>query len=122
MATAEERLEAIQRELAGLGPTLPGSISQRSTRCQRSGCHCRVEPSVLHGPYPTWTWRVQGVALTRTLTAEQASVLQPYADAHRRLKELVTELEQVSIELIEQSSGVDLGSKTVGKRRARAGR
>ena len=68
---ASERLEEILAELGHIGAVLPGSIAQRRTRCQRSGCHCRSEPSVLHGPYPTWTWRPSGVPVTKDVYKRQ---------------------------------------------------
>src|SRR5580658_4349384 len=118
-----ERLGEILDELADIGPVLPGSISERWTRCQRAGCHCRAEPPQLHGPYPTWTWRPTGVGVTKTLTTAEAEVLLEYAVAHQRLRQLVNELEQVSLELIEERSGVELGRPaTVGKRRSKPGK
>jgi hypothetical protein len=120
---ASERLEEILAELGRIGAVLPGSISQRRTRCQRVGCHCRSEPAVLHGPYPTWTWRPSGVPVTKTLTEDEAERLGPYSAAHHRLKQLVSELEQVSLELVEQNEGVDLGrGRQVGNRRPKAGK
>lgn len=120
--TSEERLRAILDELSSIGAVLPGSISERTTRCQRPGCHCRVEPYVLHGPYSTWTWRRGGVAVTKTLTTEEAERLGPYSAAHHRLKQLVTELELVSLDLIEHHEGTDLGrARSVGNPRHEAG-
>jgi hypothetical protein len=115
MAAAADRLEEIRRELAAIGPVLAGSVSERATRCQRSGCHCRTEPAVLHGPYPTWTWRPAGRPITKTLNTEEADRLRRYADAHRRLKQLVTELEHLSIDLIDEREGTDLAT-AVGNR------
>jgi hypothetical protein len=120
---AGDRLAEILGELASIGAVLPGSISVRRTRCQSPGCKCRSEPPVLHGPYPTWTWRPAGVPITKTLTGDEAERLNSYSAAHHRLKELVSELEQVSIDLIEQTEGLDLGGgRQVGKRRAKAGK
>lgn len=117
-----ERLGEILEELAGIGPVLPGSISDRWTRCQRAGCHCRDDPPALHGPYPTWTWRPAGVGVTKTLSTAQAETLRDYSLAHQRLRQLVSELEQVSLALIEESAGVELGRpEAVGKRRAKSG-
>jgi hypothetical protein len=118
-----DRLEEILAELSRLGAVLPGSISARRTRCQRAGCHCRSEPAVLHGPYPTWTWRPTGVPVTKTLTEEEAARLAPYSDAHHRLRELVSELEEVSLARIEQTEGVDFGrGRQVGNNRPKAGK
>jgi hypothetical protein len=118
-----DRLEEILSELSRLGAVLPGSISSRRTRCQRAGCHCRSEPAVLHGPYPTWTWRPAGVPVTRTLTEEEAERLAPYSVAHHRLRQLVNELEQVSLARIQQTEGVDFGrAQQVGNNHPKAGK
>ncbi len=96
------RHQQIQAELSQIGITLPGSLTSRTTRCQRAGCHCRATPPVLHGPYPTWTRKAGARSITRTLTPEDAERLRPYFTAHRRLRQLITELEAVSIELAER--------------------
>ena len=41
-------------------------------------------------------------SITKTLTPEDAERLRPYFSAHRRLRQLITELEAISIELAEQ--------------------
>ena len=91
------RHQQIQAELSQIGLVLPGSLTDRTTRCQRAGCHCHADPPQLHGPYPTWTRKVSGRTITRTLTAEDAERLRPYFDAHRHLRQLITELEAISI-------------------------
>jgi hypothetical protein len=45
---------------------------------------------------------VASSSITRTLTPEDAERLRPYFTAHRRLRQLITELEAVSIELAER--------------------
>ena len=96
------RHQQIQAELARIGIALPGSLTSRTTRCQRPGCHCHASPPVLHGPYPTWTRKAGARSITKTLTPEEAERLRPYFAAHRRLRQLITELEAISIELAEQ--------------------
>jgi hypothetical protein len=96
------RHQQIQAELARIGITLPGSLITRTTRCQRPGCHCRASPPVLHGPYPTWIRKAGTRSITRTLTPAEAERLRPYFTAHRRLRQLITELETISIELATQ--------------------
>lgn len=92
-----QRRAAIVAEIAALGPVVPGTISQRSTRCAGAGCHCRADPPVLHGPYPTWTHQHDGRQVTRTLSADEAARLGPAIAANRRLHELVKELEALSV-------------------------
>ena len=96
------RHQQIQAELAQIGLVLPGSLTDRTTRCQRARCHCHADPPQLHGPYPTWTRKVSGRTVTRTLTTEDAERLRPYFDAHRHLRQLITELEAISIKLAGQ--------------------
>ena len=96
------RHQQIQAELGQIGIALPGSLTSRTTRCQRPGCHCHASPPVLHGPYPTWTRKAGGRTITKTLTPEDAERLRPYFAAHRRLRQLITELEAISIELAGQ--------------------
>lgn len=119
---AEQRLHEVLDEMSHIGAVLPGSISERTTRCQRQGCHCRGDPVVLHGPYATWTWRPGGSPLTRTLTTDQSARLRPYSEAHRRLKQLVSELERLSLQLIAETEGIELAPATkVGDWRAKPG-
>ena len=96
------RHQQIQAELAQIGIALPGSLTSRTTRCQRPGCHCHASPPVLHGPYPTWTRKAGSRSITKTLTPQEADRLRPYFTAHRRLRQLITELEALSIELAGQ--------------------
>ena len=108
------RHQQIQAELAQIGIALPGSLTSRTTRCQRAGCHCHASPPTLHGPYPTWTRKAGTRSITKTLTPEDAERLRPYFAAHRRLRQLITELETVSIEL----AGQPPAPKTPGDQRA----
>jgi hypothetical protein len=102
MTDLERRHQQIQAELGQIGIALPGSLVNRTTRCQRTGCHCHADPPTLHGPYPTWTCKTGGRSITKTLTAEDADRLRPYIATHRRLRQLITELETISIELAQQ--------------------
>jgi hypothetical protein len=99
----DKRRAAIVAEIAALGPVVPGTISQRSTRCAGAGCHCRAEPPVLHGPYPTWTHQQDGRQVTRTLSVEEAARLADSIAANKRLHELVKELEALSVADFETS-------------------
>ena len=57
--TKEERIvELLREKLIGLGPMLPGSISEQWNVCGTQGCRCK-DPNkpVKHGPY--WTKRLR---------------------------------------------------------------
>jgi len=94
---AENRHRALLAEMAEIGWTLPGSITERHTRCSNPTCRCRADPPQLHGPYSTWTRKVDNTTVTRNLTAEQAERYRPWIANARRLRELRKQLEDLSI-------------------------
>src|SRR4051794_5716025 len=100
---AEHRQRQIAGEIAALGLCLPGSLVQRTTRCGSPRCRCRTDPSQLHGPYPTWIRKVGTRTVTRTLSPAQLERYQPLFDNAKRLRELISELETLSAETVEQA-------------------
>ena len=99
------RHQQIQAELSQIGLVLPGSLTQPHHPLPARRLPLPRHPPHLHGPYPTWTRKVSGRTITRTLTPEDAERLRPYFDAHRRLRQLITELEAISIALAGQPAG-----------------
>ncbi len=57
--------------------------------------------AVLHGPYHQWTRKKNGRTSTRILTDEQLADYGPWFDNHKRLRELITELEALSLAIAE---------------------
>ena len=84
-------------ELAVLDYALPGTLATRYMRCGKANCRCKADPPALHGPYLHWTRTIAGKTETQTLTEEQAQRYQPWFDNARRLRELLTELEDRSL-------------------------
>jgi len=102
---AERRRRQIAGEIAGLGLCLPGSLADRMTRCGSPRCRCHSDPSQLHGPYPSWIRKVGAKTVTRTLSPAQAERYRPLFDNTKRLRELISELETLSAEVVEQAEG-----------------
>ena len=103
-ASHQAEAEKIAAELAAIavtGMVLPGSITERRTRCGRRNCGCHADPPRLHGPYHQWTRKKDGKTATRILTDDQLADYGPWFDNHRRLRELVTELEALSLAIAE---------------------
>ena len=87
---------ALLAELAELGPaSAPGSPR----------CRCHTDPSHLHGPYPSWIRKVGAKTVTRTLSPVQLERYRPLFDNTKRLRELISELEMLSAETVEQAEG-----------------
>ena len=98
------RAARIARELAALARTgfaLPGTVADRMTRCGYPGCRCHADPPQLHGPYHQWTRKKNGKTATKILTDDQLADYQSWFDNHRRLRELIAELEALSLAIAE---------------------
>ena len=89
--------DRIAAELARAGFALPGTLTVRSYACGKPGCRCHADPPRLHGPYHQWTRKKNGKTSTRILTDDQLADYGPWFDNHKRLRELITELEELSL-------------------------
>src|SRR5258708_15532991 len=92
--TASHQAEAtkIAAELAAIartGMVLPGSITERRTRCGHRNCACHADPPRLHGPYWQWTRKVAAKTICRWLSPGQHHDYQAWIDNDRRLRELL---------------------------------
>jgi hypothetical protein len=91
----------ITARLAGLPFALPGTLADRMTRCGYPGCRCHADPPQRHGPYHQWTRRKNGKTATRILSDDQLADYGPWFGNHRRLRELIAELEELSLAIAE---------------------
>jgi hypothetical protein len=91
----------ITARLAGLPYALPGTVADRMTRCGHASCRCHADPPRLHGPYHQWTRKKNGRTATRILSDEQLADYGPWFDNHKRLRELIAELEEISLAITE---------------------
>jgi hypothetical protein len=98
---AQRRIAAA---LAQVGFALPGSVSVRHYRCGKPNCACHADPPRLHGPSIQWTRKVNAKTVNRVLTEEQWADYQPWFEAARTLRNLVTELEALSLEILEEDN------------------
>ncbi len=102
-SSPERRAEArrLAKEIAAIGPVLPGSLLERRLTCTHQGCHCHDDPPQLHGPYWYWTRKVAAKTVSRVLTPTQVEEYRPWIDNERRLRSLIKELEQLGIDAVE---------------------
>lgn len=106
----DRRRQQILDEIARLGFCLPGSVVDRTSRCGNPNCHCHNDPNGGHGPYRSWTRKVAGRTVTRRLSDDQLQRYQGWFDNDRRLRALVTELEQLSIAEVDRAEAWDTKS------------
>ena len=55
----------------------------------------------MHGPYAFWTRKVNNKTVTRMLNDEELADYQPMFDNARKIRELVSQLHELSLELVE---------------------
>ncbi len=97
--------ERIVAAFAQTGLALPGNVVTRSLPCGKMGCRCKADPPQLHGPYHQWTRKIDGKTVSRWLSAEQAVRYAPWFGNARRLRQLLTELESLSLRVAERNEG-----------------
>ncbi|HTQ94899.1 MAG TPA: DUF6788 family protein [Streptosporangiaceae bacterium] len=103
-ASRQAEADKIAAEIAAIartGMVLPGSITQRRTRCGRRNCGCHADPPRLHGPYWQWTRKIAAKTICRWLSPDQHDDYQPWIDNDRRLHELLARLEALGIAAFE---------------------
>jgi hypothetical protein len=101
---AERRAQArIARQLAEIGFALPGTLIERRMSCGKPSCRCQADPPQLHGPYHQWTRTIDGKTRTRNLTDEQVERYGDWFDNARRIRELLDELQTLSLRIFERA-------------------
>ncbi len=102
---SERRRRELIALIAQIGHILPGSVNVVLNRCGKPRCACHADPPKLHGPYTTWTRKIAGKTVTRRLTPEQAERYRPWFEDNRRLRELISELEALSLRAAAHAEG-----------------
>jgi hypothetical protein len=104
--TAAQRAarDRIAAELAQAGFALPGTLTVRSYACGKPACRCHADPPRLHGPYAEWTRKIGGKTITRRLSPRELADYQPLFDNARKLRALLAELQDLTLEIIEEDS------------------
>ena len=92
---------AIAAAIAEIGFALPGTLTERPMRCGHPRCRCHANPPQLHGPYHQWTRKVNGKTVTRFLSDDQLTDYSDWFDNQRRLRQLIGQLEELSLAIIE---------------------
>jgi hypothetical protein len=103
--TAEQQAarDRIAAEFAAAGFALPGTLIVRAYECGKPRCRCHTSPAARHGPYAEWTRKIGGKTVTRRLTAQQLAAWQPLFDNARKLRALLAELHELTLEVLQGS-------------------
>ena len=113
----------IAKALSEAGFCLPGTIGDERTRCGKPNCRCKSDPPVLHGPYHHWTRKIDGRTAGRYLSDDQFDRYRSWFEQARRIRDLLSELETLSLRITERTEGWDPQAPPTGHRpKAGAGR
>jgi hypothetical protein len=97
----------IAAQLATAGFALPGTLTIRAYACGKQNCRCHADPPRLHGPYAEWTRKIDGKTVTRRLTPAELADWQPLFDNAKKIRALLAELQDLTLEIIEASPDQD---------------
>jgi len=95
--------DKIAAQLAATGFALPGTLTIRAYACGKPNCRCHADPPRLHGPYAEWTRKIGGKTVTRRLTPAELAAWQPLFDNAKKIRALLAELQDLTLEIIEAS-------------------
>jgi acyl-CoA synthetase (AMP-forming)/AMP-acid ligase II len=73
----------------------------RAYKCGKAKCRCKGKPPQLHGLYAFWTRKVDGKTVTRMLSDEKLAEYQPLFDNARKVRALVSDLQELTLGLVE---------------------
>ncbi|MHB1783978.1 MAG: DUF6788 family protein [Acidimicrobiales bacterium] len=103
-ARQQTKQAKLAAQLGEIGFALPGSLTVKAYRCGKQNCRCHKEPPQLHGPYAFWTRKVNNKTVTRMLNDEEVTNYQPMFDNARKIRDLVSQLHDLSLELVEPAA------------------
>ena len=98
---ARARIEHIRRALGAIDYLCSGTLLKRTKLCGKPGCRCATDPSARHGPYYEWGHMRGGKLVHRSVTAEQAALLEQAIANYRNARKLMQAWEVETEKLIE---------------------
>jgi hypothetical protein len=123
MSDASEAAAARARELSEkIGQARPmrrGSLSERYVKCSKPGCPCGERSEARHGPYFSWTRKIDGRTHSRFLTPEQAALVRRQIEAGHAFRDDIEALWDVCEQWADRE--LDGGETDAGERAEKRG-
>ena len=101
IAKAREKIDRIRQAFGELDTLCSGTLHMRMKVCGKPNCRCASDPSARHGPYYEWGHMKRGVLVHRSVTPQQADMLQQAIGNHRTAKKLMRAWEEETERLID---------------------
>jgi len=97
---ARQRIDRIRETIGGIDYLCSGTLLKRTKVCGKPGCRCAKEVSARHGPYYEWGHMQDGKLVHRTVSPEQATLLQQGIDNYRTVQKLLRKWEAETEQLV----------------------
>jgi hypothetical protein len=104
---ARARIARLRERIGAIEHLCSGTLTERVTRCGKSGCRCATDPSARHGPYYQWGHMRGGKLVHRTVSTQQAAALRHAIANYRMVRKLLREWEVETERLIEAETDTD---------------
>ena len=101
IAQAREKIHRIRQALGEIDTLCSGTLLSRMKVCGKPGCRCAHDPQARHGPYYEWGHMKGGMLVHRSVTPQQAQILQLAIGNHRKAKKLMRAWEEQTERLID---------------------
>lgn len=98
---ARGRIERIRQTFSDIDHLCSGTLLHRTKVCGKPGCRCAQDPDARHGPYYEWGHMKGGKLVHRSVSPEQATILQRAIANHRKAKKLMLAWEDQTERLID---------------------
>ena len=91
------RTRKLRETIAAMDYVAAGAVSARINLCGRPNCACAQDPAARHGPYHEWHRYQDGRLVHRTVTAEQAAILEGAVANFREIQRLLVRWEAETV-------------------------
>lgn len=93
MSDTADRISGLLREIAELGPMLPGTISEQWNKCGKKNCRCKDKKNPQkHGPYYQLSYSIGGKSSSMFLKLQDLDEARRQQEVYREFKRLNNEL------------------------------
>src|SRR4030042_919677 len=97
----KKSVEQLKKKLLGLGPVLPGSISDQCNVCGTPGCKCKDTANPQrHGPYFQLSFSVGGRSSSMFIKKEDVAEAGKRVKRYQEFKKLTMQLVQAYVDLV----------------------
>ena len=93
MSNTADKISELMKQLAELGPLLPGSISEQWNTCGKSECRCKDKKNPQkHGPYYQLSYNIAGKSSSMFIKPDDLAEARKRQADYREFRRLNNEL------------------------------